>query len=500
MSQPRAAPSPPLLLTARLLLLAGWTLLALFLLLGSAPGHAAQGQIPAADRGIYSDLDAKVRVSAPSWLAVQRCRRAGLDLQLVLGAVVFAAPADPGAAWPACPPLLDSDGDGLADPWDILLGAKKTALDAAPYGSPYRTLAYPGGDVPRGEGVCTDVVIRALRNAGLDLQQLLREDIARAPAAYPMVRKANPHIDHRRVKTLLPYFVRHWQARDPSAARLGDWLPGDVVFMDTLPARGPDHIGVVSDQLGPSGKPLIVNSWTDGYTTAEMDLLAFVPVTHRFRAPQEFAADLPRAQQQLGWQVPAETRQVVLVRASHAAATQATLTRWERRGAGWQRQGQAVAVDLGRAGLAWGRGLHTQALPAKREGDGRSPQGVFALGPAFGRGARPAGVQWPWQRALADDYWVDDPASPLYNRWTKRGQLAGASAEVLARGDGLYDLALVVLHNTQPVQAGAGSAIFLHLANGAATDGCTALQRGDLLDLLRWLRPADQPLLVQMAD
>jgi D-alanyl-D-alanine dipeptidase len=480
--------------------LAGWALLALFLLLEPVLGHAAQGRIPAVDRGIYGDLDAKVRLSQPSWLAVQRCRRAGLDLQLVLGALVFATPAETGAALPACPPLLDSDGDGLADPWDILLGAKKTALDAAPYGSPYRTLAYPGGDVPRGEGVCTDVVIRALRNAGIDLQVLLHQDIAAAPQAYPMVRKANPHIDHRRVKTLLPFFVRHWHARDPSSARLGDWLPGDIVFMDTLAARGPDHIGVVSDQLGPSGKPWIVNSWTDGYSTAEMDLLAFVPVTHRFRAPQDMAGDLAQVQRQLGWQVPAATRQVLLVRAAHAAATQGTLTRWQRRAGDWQQVGAPVAVDLGRAGLAWGRGLLPQALPAKREGDGRSPQGVFALGVAFGRDAKPAGVQWPWQRAQADDRWVDDPASPLYNRWVKQGQLAGASAEVLARGDGLYDLALVVLHNAQPVQAGAGSAIFLHLASGSPTQGCTALQRGDLLTLLRWLRPGDQPLLVQVAD
>lgn len=472
-------------------------------LLPAPNAQALPAKIPLADRGIFGDLDAKVTLHLPPWLAPQTCRdpKSNLQLHLLLGAAVFAQPPGPAAAaLPTCPPLTDADGDNLPDPWDILIGAKKTALDGAPYGSPYRTLTYPGGDVPRAEGVCTDVVIRALRNAGLDLQQLLREDIAKAPGAYPMVRKANPNIDHRRVKTLLPYFGRHWQARDPSAQRLGDWLPGDVVFMDTLPARGPDHIGIVSDQLGASGKPLIINSWTDGYRTAEMDLLAFVPVTHRFRVPQDQSTDLARVQQQLGWQVPAATRQVVLVRAAHAAASQGTLTRWQRRDTGWQQVGGPVAVDLGRGGLAWGRGQLRAAEPAKREGDGRSPQGVFALGTAFGRGPRPSRIAWPWRRAGAVDRWVDDPASPRYNRWGDAAAIGGASAEILARADGLYDLALVVEHNTQPVQAGAGSAIFLHLANGAATEGCTALARPELLALLRWLRPADRPLLLQVAD
>src|SRR3989440_7594467 len=75
----------------------------------------------------------------------------------------------------------------------------------------YVSIPYPGGDVPRSEGVCSDTVIRALRNAGLDLQREVHEDILRAPAAYPMVEKVDASINHRRVRTLLPWFVRHWQ-------------------------------------------------------------------------------------------------------------------------------------------------------------------------------------------------------------------------------------------------------------------------------------------------
>ena len=180
---------------------------------------------------------------------------------------------------------LDRDNDGIPDPLDILIGAKKTVLNRAAYGAGYQTLDYPMGDISRQQGVCTDVVIRAVRNAGLDLQQALTRDIRRAPNAYPMVRRPNPHIDHRRVRTLLPYFQRHWLQRHVGLNDDADpYRPGDIVFMDTIPKRhGPDHIGIVSDRIGASGYPLVINNWYYGTVTAEMDILAWVPVTHRFR-------------------------------------------------------------------------------------------------------------------------------------------------------------------------------------------------------------------------
>ena len=154
------------------------------------------------------------------------------------------------------------------------------------YDGSYVRLAYPGGDVPAERGVCTDVVIRALRNAGIDLQGEVHRDIGRAPRSYPMVKgRGDTNIDHRRVKTILPWFRRHWTARTARVDDPGDPLrPGDVVFFDTFVTRsGPDHIGIVSDRMGPSGLPLVINNWTDGHQDAEMDLLGSVPVTHRFR-------------------------------------------------------------------------------------------------------------------------------------------------------------------------------------------------------------------------
>jgi len=150
-------------------------------------------------------------------------------------------------------PAHDHDGDGIPDPLDVLIGAKKTVANADAYTEGYFDMGYPMGDVDRSKGVCTDVIIRAVRNAGIDIQRELHEDIRRARAAYPMVKGwGDPSIDQRRVGTLLPYFKRHWEAHAKAIDDASDPLrPGDVVFMDTFPQRdGPDHIGIVSDTIG----------------------------------------------------------------------------------------------------------------------------------------------------------------------------------------------------------------------------------------------------------
>jgi uncharacterized protein YijF (DUF1287 family) len=181
----------------------------------------------------------------------------------------------------APPRSEDRDGDGIVDRLDILIGAKKLLHNGAKYIERYVSIPYPNGDVPRTEGVCTDTVIRAMRNAGIDLQKEVHEDIVRAPSAYPMVEKVDTSINHRRVRTILPWFQRHYAAM-PKGTR---YLPGDIVFFDTFPTKaGPDHLGVVSDTRSDKGIPLVINNWTDGATDAEMELLSWVPVTHHFRA------------------------------------------------------------------------------------------------------------------------------------------------------------------------------------------------------------------------
>lgn len=182
------------------------------------------------------------------------------------------------------PPYGDADGDGIPNQVDFLLGARKNVLNAADYDGRYVQLSAQGGDVPAEIGVCTDVIIRALRNAGIDLQAEIQRDRAQARASYPGIRSANPSIDHRRVRNLLPYFQRHWVELPTTDGK--DLLPGDLVFLDTLPNPGADHIGIISDRVSSRGYPLVINHWTVGWKVEEMNLLPGIPVTHAFRFPK----------------------------------------------------------------------------------------------------------------------------------------------------------------------------------------------------------------------
>jgi uncharacterized protein YijF (DUF1287 family) len=284
-----------------------------------APPEAALG---VADRGIWPDLDERVQIDLPAGLAADRVdarldeKHALLVLSIdgmprkvyPLGGAAALAVGDrtlhvrPGdraelarlvtaARFTVGPAAHDHDGDGIPDSLDVLIGAKKTALNADSYTAEaegYISLKYPMGDVPRTIGVCTDVIIRAVRNAGVDIQKDLHADLRKARAAYPMVKGGgDPSIDQRRVGTLLPYFKRHWEQHSAKLDDPADPLrPGDVILMDTFPSRpGPDHIGILSDHVDEQGLPLVINNWTDGTVTTEMDLLVFVPVLYRFRLP-----------------------------------------------------------------------------------------------------------------------------------------------------------------------------------------------------------------------
>jgi uncharacterized protein YijF (DUF1287 family) len=270
---------------------------------------ASADPLGVADKGIFGDLDARVQLTLP----------AGVDPASVTatrdeehGVLVLWIDGHPRKVYPLelrpadkaeLTPLLaasrtreatvrgDHDHDGIPDPLDILIGAKKTVLNADAYteqAQGYIKLKYPGGDVDRSMGVCTDVVIRAVRNAGVDLQKELHEDILRRRSAFPMIRRApDASIDQRRVGTLLPYFKKHWESHTPELDDPDDpYRPGDIILMDTFPSRsGPDHIGIISDTIGENGLPLVINNWTTGTVTSEMDLLTFVPVLYRFRLP-----------------------------------------------------------------------------------------------------------------------------------------------------------------------------------------------------------------------
>jgi uncharacterized protein YijF (DUF1287 family) len=149
------------------------------------------------------------------------------------------------------------------------------------YDAGYSRIAFPDGDVPRDRGVCTDVVIRAYRDAfGLDLQAMVNGDMKAAFAAYPRkwgLAAPDRNIDHRRVPNLATWLRRHHAAL-PLPSEPSAWQPGDI-FTSLVEGTG-THIGLVSDRAGRRG-PMIVHNIGAG--AREEDALLDWPITGRFR-------------------------------------------------------------------------------------------------------------------------------------------------------------------------------------------------------------------------
>ncbi|NJM51473.1 MAG: DUF1287 domain-containing protein [Sphingomonadales bacterium] len=150
------------------------------------------------------------------------------------------------------------------------------------YDPAYTGLSYPGGDVPRGKGVCTDVVIRAYRDAfAIDLQKLVHEDMKANFALYPKIwglRGTDRNIDHRRVPNLR-VFLNRQGAKLPISRDAKDWQPGDL-FTSMVGGRLP-HIGIVSDRRAGNGNPLVIHNIGGG--TQEEDILFAHELNGHFR-------------------------------------------------------------------------------------------------------------------------------------------------------------------------------------------------------------------------
>jgi L,D-peptidoglycan transpeptidase YkuD (ErfK/YbiS/YcfS/YnhG family) len=154
---------------------------------------------------------------------------------------------------------------------------------------------------------------------------------------------------------------------------------------------------------------------------------------------------------------------------------------------GWK-EVRSMSVWFGKNGIA--------PTGEKREGDGRTPSGVFRIGTAFGYEPSTE-TKLDYRQATADDFWVDDADSPQYNRWV-HGKPQAKSFERLRRDDIAYKYAAVIEYNTNPVVPGRGSAIFLHVSRprSSGTDGCVAVEEGDMKWLLGWLDKRLNPAIV----
>jgi uncharacterized protein YijF (DUF1287 family) len=165
----------------------------------------------------------------------------------------------------------------------VLESAREQIKVTTHYTQDYRVIPYPGGDMPADTGACTDVVIRAFRNAGVDLQKEVHEDMAANFSAYPQkwgLKGTDTNIDHRRVPNLQTFFTRRGKSVPISSDGL-NYQPGDVVTWD-LDGKGMTHIGIVSNDWNDRDKRyLIIHNIGGG--VAEEDRLFDWKITGHYR-------------------------------------------------------------------------------------------------------------------------------------------------------------------------------------------------------------------------
>jgi uncharacterized protein YijF (DUF1287 family) len=144
----------------------------------------------------------------------------------------------------------------------------------------YQDGYFSGGEPPPKIGVCTDVVIRSYRAAGVDLQSQVAADIRSHPKLYH-IDKPDPNIDHRRCRNLTIFFKRHALTL-PASGPNADWKPGDIVFWDTAGDGHVDHVGVIANHLDTNGAPTVTHHWP-GQIVSEMDWLYRLPTLSHYR-------------------------------------------------------------------------------------------------------------------------------------------------------------------------------------------------------------------------
>jgi L,D-peptidoglycan transpeptidase YkuD (ErfK/YbiS/YcfS/YnhG family) len=186
---------------------------------------------------------------------------------------------------------------------------------------------------------------------------------------------------------------------------------------------------------------------------------------------------------------PATAQQLVTVEARTMRATYAELRTWRKHGACWVAAAGPYTARLGRNGLSSNR----------REGDGTTPTGTYRIGRTmYGNEANP-GVRFPYRRLRCGDWWNEDPRSPTYNSF--QHVPCGTSPPFAGGSEGMwqqprpYPYLAVIEYNMRPVVPGRGSGIFLHAQTGGPTIGCISLRKTQLRAVLRWLRPADAPMI-----
>lgn len=199
----------------------------------------------------------------------------------------------------------------------------------------------------------------------------------------------------------------------------------------------------------------------------------------------------------------AQSSQLIVVTTKTWESPEGKLQRYERDAKGWHTVGKPIDILLGKNGLGWGKGLHTvpkDATNIKKEGDGKSPAGIFALRQAFGY--EPFETKYPYKVYKETDHCVDDVNSKFYNKMVDSAKVQGdyCSHEKMKFPKDYYKYGVVVDHNGigdgETSVKGAGSCIFLHIKD-IPTAGCTVMNEAQIKEIIRWLDISKKPLLVQ---
>lgn len=170
----------------------------------------------------------------------------------------------------------------------IVNGAKMQVIDGVHYDASYLSIPYPNGDVPKDQGACTDVIVRALRNAGYDLQKLIHEDMSAHFSLYPQkwhMSGPDSNIDHRRVPNHITFMRRFGRELPTSTSgpAAQTWRAGDLVYWRLAPSSS-THCGIISNERNAQGLPLVIHNI--GPTTRQEDCLTSWPIIGHFRYPR----------------------------------------------------------------------------------------------------------------------------------------------------------------------------------------------------------------------
>lgn len=182
-------------------------------------------------------------------------------------------------------------------------------------------------------------------------------------------------------------------------------------------------------------------------------------------------------------------KQVLTVIGEKNTSTSAAIRAYEIKYGEWRR----VLIKM--SGVVGKKGFTNQ----KTEGDGRTPIGMYAFGTAFGKTKKLDSITWPYKKTTKNDFWVDDPSSKDYNKWVHyRGNPDKEWKSYEVMNHPLYRYGAVISYNMDPVIKGKGSAIFLHVwrGRGTSTAGCAATTEKNVVRILSWLDPAQNPQIV----